>query len=85
MANTTLGIPLISQTDADKTASVNQSLSAVDALIASRGVSEAQKRNLDRLQAPTPAQTAGQIVRKIEVFDALGQSLGFVPVYDSIT
>jgi parallel beta-helix repeat protein len=32
----------------------------------------------------TPARTPGQVVRKIEVFDADGKSLGFVPVYASI-
>ncbi len=31
------------------------------------------------------ATTPGSVVRKIEIFDAAGTSLGFIPVYDSIT
>lgn len=29
--------------------------------------------------------TLGSVVKKIEVFDANGNSLGFIPVYDTIT
>ncbi len=35
--------------------------------------------------ASAVATTLGTIVRKIEVFDGSGQSLGFVPVYGTIT
>lgn len=31
------------------------------------------------------ATTLGTVVKKIEVFDASGVSLGFIPVYDAIT
>jgi len=31
-----------------------------------------------------PGSTLGSVKRKIEVFDANGVSLGFVPVYDAI-
>ena len=31
------------------------------------------------------ATTPGTVVQKIEIFDASGSSLGFIPVYDSIT
>lgn len=31
------------------------------------------------------ATTLGTVVKKIEVFDAAGTSLGFLPVYDAIT
>ena len=41
--------------------------------------------NLDSLQNPVAAATLGTVTRKIEVFDATGSSLGFVPVYGSIT
>lgn len=34
---------------------------------------------------PTPSNNPGIIVQKIEVFDASGLSLGFIPVYDSIS
>lgn len=33
----------------------------------------------------TPASTPGTVVRKFEVFDASGNSLGFLPIYDAIT
>ena len=32
----------------------------------------------------TSATTPGSVTRKIEVFDATGTSLGYVPVYDAI-
>jgi hypothetical protein len=31
-----------------------------------------------------PAQRPGKVVRKIEIFDADGVSLGWLPVYESI-
>jgi hypothetical protein len=31
------------------------------------------------------ATTPGAVVRKMEVFDAAGTSLGFVPIYSTIT
>jgi len=31
------------------------------------------------------ATTLGSVTKKIEVFDEMGVSLGFIPVYDSIT
>ncbi|MFG2050793.1 hypothetical protein ACGFIW_25590 [Micromonospora sp. NPDC048935] len=34
---------------------------------------------------PAPATTPGAVVRKIEVFSSTGQSLGWAPVYTSIT
>lgn len=33
----------------------------------------------------TAATTLGAVVKKVEIFDAAGASLGFIPVYDSIT
>jgi len=33
----------------------------------------------------TAATTLGTVTKKIEIFDAAGNSLGFIPVYDSIT
>lgn len=33
----------------------------------------------------TAASTPGTIVRRVEIFDASGASLGFIPVYDQIT
>lgn len=33
----------------------------------------------------TAATTPGTVVKKMEVFDASGASLGYVPIYDAIT
>jgi len=31
------------------------------------------------------AATLGTVVKKMEIFDASGTSLGFIPIYDAIT
>lgn len=35
--------------------------------------------------AGTTAATLGTVIKKVQVFDSAGSSLGFVPVYDTIT
>lgn len=35
--------------------------------------------------APASATTPGSVVKKIQIFDASGNSIGFLPVYSSIT
>jgi hypothetical protein len=37
------------------------------------------------LDTPIAGNTLGNLVNSMEVFDATGVSLGFIPVYDAIT
>jgi hypothetical protein len=54
-----------------------------------RRVAELERMLVGRLALLQPvgvaASSPGSVVKKIEVFDAAGVSLGFVAVYDTIT
>jgi hypothetical protein len=38
-----------------------------------------------RLGIPQPASTLGTVIGRVELFDPQGVSLGFLPLYDTIT
>lgn len=60
-------------------ASIDSVARATSRIVGNLGVDD----NLSMLTAA--ATTLGSVVKKVEIFDATGSSLGFVPVYDSIT
>lgn len=55
-----------------------------DGVLATGGGSQAPAAK-PSLGASATATTPGTVVKKIQVFDAAGASLGFVAVYDAIT
>lgn len=49
------------------------------------GAIDSTKLDMTFLGDPATASTPGTVVKKVEIFDSAGTSLGYVPVYDTIT
>jgi len=66
----------VAKKNAANTFTANQTLSGTNKLLAGGGIGVGNS---------AAATTPGEVVKRIEVFDAAGVSLGFVAVYDEIT